>query len=520
MALFAGHGGAYGTHGTPYQESGSVKWEIKKVASTRRGPTTAKMWVSHLRGEVPLGVIPIREDGSCVWGSIDVDQYDVDLLGIVQRAERSKFPLVAARSKSAGLHLFLFLAEPQSAGALQSVLRDMAARLGLAECEIFPKQTVVLSDRGDVGNWMVMPYFGGTYGGRIREQVGIKRTGAEQTVAEFLDHAEGMRLSGEDFEALGRRRTARAPEPRGNGAATPEPKEAFGDGPPCLQHLAGEGIHEHEGRNNALFMMGLYHKRASPASWQRKVEDSNQRFMVPPMTSEEVTGTIRSLAKKDYEYLCKAQPMCSHCDAGLCRTRRHGVGVGGQYPVISSLSKLDTDPPLWFLDVGDLRYEASTEQLLDYNRMLVLFAARGTRVYRAMKRDAWLAALAEPMENAVVLEAPPDAGRGGQFHEVLEDLLVHRWRGEHREDLLRGKPWEDQEAGRHYFRLRDLQTLLVREGVRDMTRGQLATRIREHGGDSHTLTIKKKDVFVWFVPTSAVTQDPEVPAPKPKGEPI
>src|SRR6185369_3743322 len=87
MALFAGHGGAYGTHATPTQAPGSLKWEIKRTARTHRGPTTARMWEDHLSGVKPLGIIPIREDDTCGWACIDVDAYDVDLLPIVAAIE-------------------------------------------------------------------------------------------------------------------------------------------------------------------------------------------------------------------------------------------------------------------------------------------------------------------------------------------------------------------------------------------------------------------------------------------------
>lgn len=517
MALFAGHGGAYGTHGTPRQEPGGLKWGIKTTAQTLRGPTTLAMWEAHLKGTTPLGIIPIREDSTCLWGCIDVDKYGEDLLSVVQDVVRHKFPLVCARSKSGGLRIYLFLLDPQPAGAVQSVLRDMAARLGQADQEIFPKQTAVLEDRGDVGNWMVMPYFGGTYGGKIKEQVGLKRTGSEMTVEEFLRTAESTRLLAKDFDELGRQRTPVRPVAKKVGGKHVEPDEPFGDGPVCLQHLVRAGRIA-DGRKRALFQMGLYYKRADMAGWQSRIDLANQQYL-DLLPSSEVTGIVRSLSKKDYEYTCKEEPMVSHCDAVLCRTRRFGVGIAGEYPTITSITMLETDPPIFFLDVGDQRYEASIEQLYDYNSMLLLFGLKG-KVYRMMKRDAWLATITEPMEKRTTLKAPPDTGRRGHFAEVLEDLLVNRWRGEHREDLLRGKPWEDEEGGFHYFRLQDLQRLLVREGVRDISRPQMMRLLQELQGEPAKLKVKTKTIDVWRVPRASVTEDPELPLPKPKGGPI
>src|SRR5689334_13996666 len=93
MVLFAGNEQRYGTHREPYQNENKTKWLIKKSASTERGPTTVAMWADHLSGKTPLGIIPIRKDNTCVWGSIDDDRYDIDLVEIIQRVYASGLPL-------------------------------------------------------------------------------------------------------------------------------------------------------------------------------------------------------------------------------------------------------------------------------------------------------------------------------------------------------------------------------------------------------------------------------------------
>lgn len=526
MALFVGHAGAHGTHGEPVQDG--LKWAIKTTARTLREPVTPELWEAHLRGERPLGVIPIREDSTCMWGCIDIDVYDADLLGVILRLQAAGLPLVPCRSKSGGLHLFLFLSAPQPAAELRAVLRDVAASLGMAkradgttDTEIFPVQSQVLTERRDVGNWMVMPYFGGNFGGKLRDQAGVKKTGAEQTLGEFLALAEGLRLDAAGFLELQARR---APQPPGrvNGHPSPPagPARPFCDGCVCLEHMVGAGKLA-DGRKRTLFMMGLYYKRADPASWKRRVEEANGIFFDPPLPSDEVTGVTRSLSKKEYEYTCAVEPMSAHCDAKRCRTRRFGVGRGGAFPEVKGLSKLDTDPPVWFLDVDDQRFEASTAQLLDYRAMTQLFAARGNRVYRLMKQSDWNDALIVPMEQLVVLEVPPDAAGPAHFHEILEDFLVNRWRGESREDLLRGKPWEDSGTGRHYFRLKDLQRQLEKEGIRNLTRGQLVLHIQQLGGMHSQLYIRDNvNAYVWWVPADVVQATPRLEVPRPRGEQI
>ena len=67
------------------------------------------------------------------------------------------------RSKSGGAHLYLFLKQYEQAAVVREYLLEMAVALGHSGCEIFPKQDKILSDRGDVGNFINLPYFDSEY---------------------------------------------------------------------------------------------------------------------------------------------------------------------------------------------------------------------------------------------------------------------------------------------------------------------------------------------------------------------
>lgn len=516
MDLFSGFEGQHGTHGTPYLEPGNdLKWQIKKVARTKREPITLELWSKHLEGKYPLGVVPIRKDSTCVWGSIDIDQYDIDLLEVIRKIDALKLPLVPCRSKSGGLHLFLFLKDPLPAELVQGALRDIAASLGFAGSEIFPKQTKILVEQGDQGNWIIMPYFGSDYGGKLKFQYGLKKTGAEMTLEEFLTIAEKRRVTEEQLTAL-RSTNKSQPDAAGKGKAkTGKVKPPFHNGPPCLQHMAVSGFPE-GGRNNALFHIGVFLKKAEPADWQKALERDNQLYMRPPLTSDEVTSVIKSLEKKDYEYKCKDQPMVSHCDSVACRGRKFGVGAGGAYPVIEAISKLDTQPPLWFVEIPGARISMTTEELTNYRRFHTLCVARSNVVFKLIPDPVWIGILSEAMANVDMIEAGPDVGTAAVFREMLESFLTNRTRGESKEDLLRGAPWEDEEAGRHYFKLGPFEKFLQREGVRDMRRNEITTRITEDmKGGRFKMDIKgHRNLNFWWVPSSAIERAPELNAPK------
>jgi hypothetical protein len=294
IALFAGHEDAHGTHGEPEQKG--LKWDIHSTARTLRGPVTTEFWRKHLSGETPLGVIPIRKDSTCSWGSIDVDDYVSDLLTLVARVEQDKLPLVPCRSKSGGLHLFLFLTEPAPAEEVQAALKSLASLLGAPGSEIFPKQTKLSADRDDLGNWMVMPYFGQTYDGKLREQVGLRKTGTELTLGQFLDAAEAARVEPSSLERWARQKAKRAsPASRAGPGPSDEP---FADGPPCLQAMVREGGVPSGGQNNALLNMGTYYKKADPNGWKERLHKANNEFLDPPGSFDGLQSTINSLDKK------------------------------------------------------------------------------------------------------------------------------------------------------------------------------------------------------------------------------
>lgn len=530
-ALFAGYEAAHGTHGMPERDINGLKWSIKKTAKTLATAATPEMWEEHVKGKRPLGIVPIRSDNTCLWGSIDVDKYNLDLLEIVETVENLKLPLVPCRSKSGGLHLFLFLKEPVEAAAVQLALRNLAATLGFADSEVFPKQTKILAEQGDSGSWMVMPYFGDTYGGKLKTQHGLKRTGAEQTLTEFVTFAEKARISEADLAAI-RQRSIPAEEggsakANGKKKGGGKPSVPFGDGPPCLQFMSASGFPE-GGRNNALFMIGLYLKRADPLNWKNQLEQDNARFMRPPLPAEEVAELKKQLEKKEYEYKCKDQPMVNHCDSALCRSRR--FGVGNEYvPHIVSMRKVMSDPVIWFLDVdggphGAITLSMKTEDLERYDRFQSQCADTATVRFCNLSNQAWNNIVADAMNNRTdTFDPPVDLTSGGRFGELMETFLTNRARGTKREDLLRGVPWEDEDSQRHYFRLADLHKFLEREGLK-LNRSEITHNIKRMHNSINPKTglveidrtkdpefypkvamrVKDRHVNAWWVPSNTI----------------
>ena len=147
-------------HGYFKIENTGSNGKAKGKAGVLREPQTQKLWENHLTGTGSgLGIIPINSDNMCKWGCIDVDQYPLDHKMLIEKVRKLKLPLVVCRSKSGGAHCFLFAKEWVDAKDMQKSLQNMSSALGYGDSEIFPKQIKLHLDRGDVGNFLNLPYY-------------------------------------------------------------------------------------------------------------------------------------------------------------------------------------------------------------------------------------------------------------------------------------------------------------------------------------------------------------------------
>lgn len=510
MALLEGYDLAHGTY-TAKPGSGTIsrgKVEIKSSAKTVRDPVTEEAWQGHIDGVRPIGIIPIRDNNTCLWGAIDIDTYGLDHAEIVKTLKKHKLPLVVCRSKSGGAHLFLFLSEPAPAADVQEFLREASVLIGWGSSEVFPKQHSVQLERGDLGSWLNMPYFGG----EETDRYAVQEDGRSMTLKQFVEYAESLQQpasflnqSIEEFKTPEQQSTKSNP--------------AFGDGPPCMQHLSTVGYPEGT-RNKGLYALAIFAKKKFGAAWAQELERWNHELMDPPLPSSEVVDIIRGVERKDYNYPCKDQPLLAHCNSSICRTRKYGVGGDDDFPIIAGLSVLDTEPPLWFMDVEDHRVELTTEELQNYRSFHKICMEQMFKTFRMMKQDQWLQIVSEQMKNVVRIEAPREVGRTGQFEELLGAFLNDRHAGFEQEDLLVGRPFRDNTGGRIYFRLKDLDTHLMNANFRGFTRGQITSRIRKLGGDNHFFNIKNHGVNCFYVPIEAFEAYPQVDTPPLEGDPL
>jgi len=476
-ALFNGLDRAHGI----YKINGKVspKGKTEGYAKTVREFVTAQHWKNHLEGKEGVGIVPIRDDATVVFGAIDIDDYSLDIIELEKKIKEFKLPLVLCKTKSAGAHCYLFTQEPVHAAVVRTALSMMAMKLGYAGVEIFPKQEA-LADKDDVGNWINMPYFDAAKTTRY-----CVEGGKQLTAEEFLDLAESTKVL--DQESLVNFKH--------------DEQEILAGAPPCLQVIAEQGAQEGI-RNETLFNFAVYSKLRYGDNWETELDKINQEVMEPPLPSSEVVVIIKSLKRKDYFYSCKKAPLCNYCSKDICRQREFGIGNGsnGDDPelMFDSITQIQTDPPTWIVGINGVRLKLETEDILSQSKFAKACAENLRFLPKPMKSSDWRNLLNLLFKHAEVVEAPADAGTEGQFWYHVEQFCTARAEARTRDELLMGKPWHDE--GRTYFRAPDLITYLQNQQFKDFKTHKIYSLLRADKNVEHLqFNCKGRNVQCWSI---------------------
>ena len=113
----------------------------KRSASytTVHEPVTSDIWKLHLEGKLRLGLRPEIND-KCRWACIDVDPSNYKSYSekkYVEIIKKYKLPFVPVKSKSGGLHIFVFFNDLADNKQVLKKLSEINNQFFLAQ-EIFP----------------------------------------------------------------------------------------------------------------------------------------------------------------------------------------------------------------------------------------------------------------------------------------------------------------------------------------------------------------------------------------------
>ena len=485
--LLAAYVGASNAHGTTIVGRIGRNGKAESKSRIIREPLTEELVQGHIDGEHGVGAIPINDDNMCKFGAIDIDVYDLNHKDLQEKIQQLDLPLLHCRSKSGGAHLYLFLKEFEKAAIVREYLTEMSILLGHSGCEVFPKQDKIIAERGDVGNFINMPYFNA----EMPQRFCYNEATEAMELDEFLDEVDAKRTSLDELELV---RTTKAV------------RKHFEDGPPCLRHLFAHGPLS-EPRNKLLFMIAVYCKNKWPDSWQESLEEYNRTLCSPPLPSKEVATIISQHEKKDYGYTCKDEPFKSYCDPALCAMAKYGIGADApDAPQVGGLSILLSEPRLYFMDVNGTRIQLSVEQL--QNQTLWQRACMEQCMFMppTTKAHKWQQMVNALMSEATFLDAPEELTVKGQFKDLLRAYCTSHIRAMAPEELEMGKPWTD--GGVTKFKLDGLVEFLHNRRFKADNRGSITQMIRDLGGDATVQNIYKKtpkgekrtNVRCWYVP--------------------
>tara|TARA_Y100000114_G_scaffold86002_1_gene79508 strand:+ start:2422 stop:3954 length:1533 start_codon:yes stop_codon:yes gene_type:complete len=479
-------------------EGSSVAHGQTQVGSTRRnGKTEAKSFIvrepltkqlieDHLKGKHGVGSIPINDKNMCKFGALDIDTYPIDHVSILKKCRRFKIPLVVCRSKSGGAHLFLFTEDWITATDMRDHLQEFAAVLGFGGCEVFPKQDKILSERGDVGNFINLPYF--DQDNTLRYAINEK--GQELSFEQFLDYVDKHKTNLQKMRKL----------------QFVEDDKELKEMPPCLKIMFATSVPDGT-RNKVMFHAGITAKMMYPDDWESALERWNQKYCKPSLPANEIVTIQQQHKKKEYGYLCKEDPMSSHCDKTACKQVKFGVGNSESMPTIGGLTVLKSEPRLYFMDVDGKRLELTTEQLqmpLQFQRACM---EQIDNMPPLVKSSDWQVLVNTMLQSAVVIEVPKELTFKGQFEELLEIYCTSRIRAKSPEEMVLGKPWTENDLT--FFTLKGLMEFLRNRGFNEYKRPQIQQRLKDLNGGHDCNSIYKlkdedtgqwKNLRVWHVP--------------------
>lgn len=475
--MFLGHPNAYGTYTIESNDGGKLVGR----ATTIRQEVTEELWEDHVSGRQGIGIIPINPDNECRFGAIDIDVYPINYAEVAAKVSKLKLPLIPCKSKSGGLHLYMFAEEWIAAELMQKKLKEFATKLGYGGCEIFPKQTKLLAERGDVGGWINMPYFDIKEGQSKRCAVWPDGTAME--VDEFFEHAKTKMVT-EDILRSDKLYLC----------------EELPDGPPCLHQILFEGVTK-GARNSVMSNICRYMTKAEPENPLQILYAINKKYFDPPMDDTEVARSLISAQRKEYMYSCTQSPFKNFCNKELCGTKKYGISrLHSESFELCNLSKYNTDPPIWFVSIAGLpdRLELTTDELT----LQPQFSRKCINALNIcpprVKLVVWEKMIQKLLKEVAIIEAPTDTSQKGQLLIFLESFCTSKTKAKHRDEMVLGKPWIEE--GRHFFRLADFMAYLERNHFKEFKLNQVASIIKEVGGETGVFEIMGRPIAYWSLP--------------------
>jgi hypothetical protein len=307
-------------------------------------PITEDDYRLHLHGKKSIGIQPCDDNGLACFGAIDIDPKvykELDIKKYLDIIQEKELPLIPIKSKSGGLHLYLFTKEFVKAKVIRDFLEQVLFLFKLPiTTEIFPKQTKLGSDTNGNkvnGNFINLPYFNKS------ERVALDPSGKEMPLDLFLKVVE---INKADIEKLENISNDLIKKELTGGA------EEFKDGPPCLEILSKNKMKD--GRDRFLYNYMVMAKKKYPDNWGKMVLKAGRNYFEFDQiwTDDYIEKKIKHWEKQEKGHTCHDDLLAPVCIKSECVKRKFGIISDKKinWPLMTNLIKVDfkPDPEYYF----------------------------------------------------------------------------------------------------------------------------------------------------------------------------
>ena len=430
--------------------SGDYGWSGK--------PITDKDYQQHLDGTKSIGIQPCNDDGLARFGAIDIDPKvykNLDVKYYLDIIQEKELPLIPARSKSGGLHLYVFTKELVKAKIIKDFLEEVLFLFKLPiNTEIFPKQTKLGNNTdGDKinGNFINLPYF------NKNERVALSPNGEEMSVELFLNCIELNKQTSDQLKQI----SNNIIQKELIGGA-----EEFKDGPPCLEILSKNKMKD--GRDRFLYNYMVFAKKKYSDNWRDKVLQAGRNYFEfnSTWTDDHIKMKIKTWDKETKGHTCSDELLAPVCVKSECVKRKFGIISDKKinWPLMTNLQKIDFKPdPEYYFTVENKKGESVPVHAKDVNKIKDQKELRGLIMaqvdvlpppIKAMKFYEMINALLDTVDT--VQPAP-----GTRPIEILKKLLKEHINGPQatgHNSFLSGNVLKDKDYA--YFVYDDFYTFL------------------------------------------------------------
>ena len=447
IKLFSGLKENFGKADMSKAEFDKERNKIKPSYVWAKESLTSTHYQQHLEGKISIGIQPCTKDGKASFGCIDVDPKnykDFNIPILLSYIEKYKLPLVPCRSKSGGLHIYLFLKEAIDAQTMRDSLASILLPLELPRTtEIYPKQVELEPDEeGNIsGNFINLPY----QKEKETTRYALNKNNEPLSLESFIKRAKESQLTSEELEKLITR-----VEYEILMGGDPE----FEDGPCCLQRLSKNKIGD--GRDRFMFNYMVFAKKKYKENWPDKVNEANKYFSIPwPL--KKINDKIKYWSKETANHTCNDEVIGPQCMKHICVKRKFGIksDVTSIFPIISGLQKImSTTPRLRFTvekpDGKPLECEASSPDIFTTQKKLLDLIWLQAHFYPdPLSPKDFRAFLNQVTKDCVTIYPASGTDIKDQLYQHLYTYCINSAQAKTRSDIRGGLCWT--EGGYHHF---------------------------------------------------------------------